>query len=148
MYNGKSFVDLLPKSTNAYLNDARQHRIERRWDEASKCYHVALQRSTGRERLEAGWGAIEMDKRLGKWEEVRRTADTMMKGIADKEQRRRLEGVSRNAGHMGTRNSSSTPPQQDYDRLLKIVLIGDSGVGKSCTILRFCDDTVSRSGFL
>lgn len=27
--------------------------------------------------------------------------------------------------------------QRDYDHLFKLVLIGDSGVGKSCILLRF-----------
>lgn len=33
----------------------------------------------------------------------------------------------------------------DYDYLLKVLLIGDSGVGKSCLLLRFADDTYSES---
>jgi RecA-family ATPase len=37
---------------------------------------------------------------------------------------------------------AKTPPstsskQRDYDYLFKMVLIGDSGVGKSCLLLRF-----------
>jgi len=30
-----------------------------------------------------------------------------------------------------------TSKQRDYDYLFKLVLIGDSGVGKSCLLLRF-----------
>ena len=31
----------------------------------------------------------------------------------------------------------ATGKQRDYDYLFKLVLIGDSGVGKSCLLLRF-----------
>lgn len=31
----------------------------------------------------------------------------------------------------------------EYDHLFKLLLIGDSGVGKSCLLLRFADDTYS-----
>jgi len=33
----------------------------------------------------------------------------------------------------------------DYDFIFKILLIGDSGVGKSCLLLRFADDKYSES---
>eukprot|EP01132_Coremiostelium_polycephalum_P002874 gene2874-3572_t len=33
----------------------------------------------------------------------------------------------------------------DYHYLFKLLLIGDSGVGKSCLLLRFADDTYSES---
>lgn len=36
-------------------------------------------------------------------------------------------------------------PPQTYDFLIKLLLIGDSGVGKSCLLTRFCDDTFSPS---
>ena len=34
---------------------------------------------------------------------------------------------------------------RDYDHLCKLVLIGDSGVGKSCILLRFADDSFTDS---
>ncbi|KAK1444488.1 hypothetical protein BgAZ_103940 [Babesia gibsoni] len=34
---------------------------------------------------------------------------------------------------------------KDYDFLFKLVLIGDSGVGKSCVLLRFADDAFTDS---
>jgi len=36
--------------------------------------------------------------------------------------------------------TSAAPLQASYDRLFKLLLIGDSGVGKSCLLLRFADD--------
>ena len=33
--------------------------------------------------------------------------------------------------------AGSSTKQRDYDYLFKLVLIGDSGVGKSCLLLRF-----------
>ena len=35
--------------------------------------------------------------------------------------------------------------KRDYDHLFKLVLIGDSGVGKSCLLLRFADDQFTDS---
>ncbi|KAE8213324.1 hypothetical protein CF319_g5357 [Tilletia indica] len=36
-------------------------------------------------------------------------------------------------------------PNPHYDYLIKLLLIGDSGVGKSCLLLRFCDDAWTPS---
>jgi len=39
----------------------------------------------------------------------------------------------------------ATAPRREYDYLFKLVLIGDSGVGKSCLLLRFADDNFTDS---
>jgi Ras-related protein Rab-8A len=34
---------------------------------------------------------------------------------------------------------------QAFDHLIKLILIGDSGVGKTCFLLRFADDNFTNS---
>jgi len=41
--------------------------------------------------------------------------------------------------------ASGASMKRDYDYLFKLVLIGDSGVGKSCLLLRFADDNFTDS---
>merc|ERR1719171_470778 len=40
---------------------------------------------------------------------------------------------------------SGAASKQQYDFLIKLLLIGDSGVGKSCILVRFADDAFSNS---
>ena len=39
----------------------------------------------------------------------------------------------------------SAPMKRDYDDIFKLLIIGDSGVGKSCLLMRFSDDTFAST---
>eukprot|EP01113_Clastostelium_recurvatum_P000455 TRINITY_DN101_c0_g1_i2.p1 TRINITY_DN101_c0_g1~~TRINITY_DN101_c0_g1_i2.p1 ORF type:complete len:985 (+),score=334.30 TRINITY_DN101_c0_g1_i2:83-3037(+) len=46
------------------------------------------------------------------------------------------------------KQSEDRPRNVEYDYLFKILLIGDSGVGKSCALLRFADDSFFSESYI
>jgi len=54
-------------------------------------------------------------------------------------------GLTRSPSTSNVAPSSIAQSSGKYDYLMKLIVIGDSGVGKSCLLVRFADDTFSHS---
>lgn len=46
---------------------------------------------------------------------------------------------------METMDSLDTPGDTNFDYMYKILIVGNSGVGKTAFLTRYCDDTFSPS---
>ncbi|KAL8552834.1 hypothetical protein ACS0TY_001500 [Phlomoides rotata] len=56
-----------------------------------------------------------------------------------------LLSITQSASAFSYQFSNTAPMNPEYDYLFKLLLIGDSGVGKSCLLLRFADDSYLES---
>ena len=63
--------------------------------------------------------------------------------LAQKDEPRVVSALPSSRAPVFLRSSAPTALYSDY--LFKLLLIGDSGVGKSCLLVRFADDTYSES---
>jgi len=57
-------------------------------------------------------------------------------------------GLFNFGGKMAYKKQAVTRPSADYDHLFKLLLVGDSGVGKSCLLLRFHDGSFFSESFI
>ena len=57
----------------------------------------------------------------------------------------RVPRTSPSNGRRGGRSKNKNKKQQPYDQLVKILLLGDSGVGKTCLLTRFAEKKYSPS---
>ena len=48
-------------------------------------------------------------------------------------------------GAMDGADSFDTPADTNFDYMYKILIVGNSGVGKTAFLMRYCDDTFSPS---
>ena len=52
---------------------------------------------------------------------------------------------ARSITHVVIEKKTPTKNSKDYDHLVKLVMVGDAGVGKSNLVVRFCDDAFPQS---
>eukprot|EP00727_Mastigamoeba_balamuthi_P012024 m51a1_g7444 putative ras-like gtp-binding protein ypt1 (1013) ;mRNA; f:92802-96151 len=63
----------------------------------------------------------------------------------EKEKGKEKKGLFSFGGKVAYKHQEETRAATEYDYMFKILLVGDSGVGKSCLLLRFSDDVFTDS---